>query len=207
MGCRMIRLKYLVGIICMLFGMHAVATTYDFESFADSQAVVQLTGGITLSHGVALAAGVSLNELEAPPHSGRIVVVDDGAPITIDFGTNAALSFAAYFTYFSPLKLEAFDTNGALLGSVHSSFASNAALSGDAGSSANQVLGFAVSSGAIQRVVLTGDPLGYSFAMDDMSVTHAVSVTPIPEPATWALHAALICVMSGLGLFRGRKPG
>jgi hypothetical protein len=67
--------------------VRAIPTTIDFESLADSDSVTNQFPGLTFSHTTVLTAGVSLNELEFPPHSGGNVVLDDGGPITIAFTT------------------------------------------------------------------------------------------------------------------------
>src|SRR5439155_239261 len=68
-----------------------------------------------------LAAGVSLNEFEAPPHSSPNVAVDASGPITITFSP-PIFAFSGYFTYLSPLSIAAFGANGTQVASAASTF-------------------------------------------------------------------------------------
>ena len=66
-----------------------------------------------------------------------------------------------------------------------SAFNSNLGLSGEPGSTPNEFLSVASANG-IARVTIAGDPLGNSFALDDLALTS------VPEPST------LILIASGL---------
>jgi hypothetical protein len=166
----------------------AAPIVIDFEGLTDGQAVTNQLPGILFSHAIALTAGLSLNEFEAPPHSGTTVIGDDGGVLTIQFASEVT-SVAGYFTYVSPLTLEAFDAANNLLGSVVSHFGNNLALSGDPGSVANDLLLF--NSPGIARIVITGLPDGNSFVLDDLTI--AAPAANVPEPAS------IILVLTGLG--------
>ena len=167
----------------------ATVVTYDFEGLVDSTTIISQFSGLTFSNTIALKAGFSLNEIEFPPRSGDVVVSDDGGAINISFAA-PVFSVGGYFTYGSALTLQAFDSSNNLLGvAVASLFGSNLGLSGDTGSSSNELLSYADIGGAIARVTITGDLLGGSFVMDDLRVDNGNSV---PEPQTLLLALALL---------------
>src|ERR1022692_3582415 len=88
--------------------LSAGTVTLDFEGFPDSTPLTTQYPGLTFQNATILTAGIGLNELEFPPHSGTNVVFDDGGPISILFD-GPVLSFSGYFTYAEPLVLAAFD--------------------------------------------------------------------------------------------------
>jgi len=182
-----------------LFGMallslsvtEASAVQVDFEIFNDGEVVTNQISGLVFTNATAVSSGLTLNEFEFPPRSGKNVVFDDGGPISIAF-SNPISYFSAYFTYAEPIRLAAFGLGGVLLGDVVSdpAFMSNIALSGSPGSSPNSLLSFA-SSSQIWRLEISGSALGSSYAMDDISYRLA---DPVPEPETYAM------LLAGLGL-------
>lgn len=169
--------------------------TINFDNLADGEALATQYAGVRFSNALVLTAGVSLNELEFPPSSGLNVASDDGGPMSLAFDSRIS-SFSAHFTYLAPLTLSAYDANGSLLAAVFSTFSSNMALSGDPGSIPGELLQVA-SMGGFTKLVIEGDPLGGTFAMDD------VAATPVPEPGgTLSLFA-----VGGAGLFILRRSG
>ena len=204
---RIVRIKnraIYFGVVLVLLGLMisspAYAITIDFETLTDSEAVTTQFSGLTFSNTTVLTAGSSLNELEFPPSSGVNVVSGEGVgPIQIDFAS-AVLSVSGRFTYAIPLTLTAFDSS--LLNPVATSnslFDSNQALSGDLGSSANELLTLNY-AGGISRVLITDTTPGGGFffsTLDDLTYTAAASV---PEPST------LLLLGSGLvGLIAWRR--
>ena len=180
----------LVILAMMAFGLAAAQSvaadpvTIDFEGFGDGTSLTNQVSGITFSNAIVLTAGQSLNEAEVPPHSGFNVVSDDGGPLSINFASPTA-SFSGYFTYAVQITLEAYDSSNNLLGSINSLFSNNFLLSGDAGSTPGELLSFSFAQG-ISRIVITGDPGGASFVLDDMTIQAPVEV---PEPASVSLLA------------------
>jgi hypothetical protein len=185
---------FLLGVLCLQ--RHLPAASIDFESLSDSEIVTTQFPGLTFHNAIALTSGISLNEFEFPPSSGVTVLSDNGGPITIDF-SGPISSFSAAFTYLynvgcvglgcGGVRIEFYDAANILQLVAASLFQSNAALSGDPGSSPNEIIGSSLLSGlGITKVVITGDPLGGSFALDDLSYTS----TAVPEPTTFILAAA-----------------
>jgi hypothetical protein len=178
----------------------ADVSVIDFEGFADSTLLTNQIPGLTFSNAIILTAGVSLDEFEFPPHSGANVVSDNGGPITIDF-TNPVLSFAGYFTYLEPLSVAAFDSTNSQVDLANSLFSNNLALSGDSGSSPNEFIQVS-SAGGIDSVVITGDPGGGSFTLDDATLTTSAAV--LPEPGSYTIMIGTgILAMCGFRFLRG----
>jgi hypothetical protein len=178
----------------------ACATMVTFEGLPDSTFVTTQFAGVTFTNAQILTSGVSLNELEFPPHSGSNVVTDYSGPMSILF-TDPQQSVAGYFTYISPLTLSAYNATSNLIGSVFSAYSDNAALSGDPGSSPNELLQVTSNTG-ISRLVITGDPAGGSFVLDDL--TFSTFATTIPEPSPFGMLGVGILVLAALQAFRKR---
>lgn len=167
--------------LSLLIPGSARADFIDFESLIDlEQVTTQFLPDVAFSNATALTAGVSLVEAENPPRSGVNVVFDDGGPMSLLF-MQPVFTLRGYFTYLAPLTLEAYDSSNALVASVQSLFTTNQALSGEPGSSPNELISMVV-PGGFTSLVITGDPAGGSFVLDDLTFTAAV-----PEPATLSL--------------------
>jgi MYXO-CTERM domain-containing protein len=167
----------------------AVPITTNFEGFADGQTLSTQIAGLTFSNAMVLTAGISLNEIDFPPHSGVNVVFDSGGPLAIDFAAPVE-SFSAYFTHIFTLTLRAFD-GATLLGAVTSPSASNL------GAGANELLQIA-GLGSITRVTITGDAFGGSFTMDDLTATPREVVVPVPEPSAPILALAGLVLLAAV---------
>lgn len=154
------------------------AIVINFESLADLESVTTQFPGITFSNATVLTAGISLNEFEFPPKSGVNVAFDDGGPITIAFASPVSVVSAAV-TYLTPVTLTGYDSSLNPVAIDTSDFTSNTALSGDPGSSPNELM-FVKSAAGFSKVTFAGDFFGGSLTIDDVTV---------PVPATLLLVA------------------
>ena len=175
-----VRLHTILSLVLLIPVLGTAAPiVLDFESLSDLESVTTQLPGLTFTETIALEAGISLNEFEFPPASGDLVVSDDFGPIEILF-TTPVTSFAGFFTYLVPLTVSAFSATDTLVDSASSLFATNLALSGDPGSSPNELLEVSHAPG-ISRVLIEGDPFGASFTLDD------ARYEVVPEPGTAVL--------------------
>jgi hypothetical protein len=158
--------------------------TIDFDALVSREAVTTQYPGLVFQNARVLTAGISVNDEELPPRSGVNVAFDDSGPMSVHFAS-PVLSVGGFFTYTSPITLEAFDAFDVSLGTVVSAFSSNLGLSGELGSLPNELLTFASALG-IASITITGSLDGGSFTLDDLTLeTDAV----IPEPSTLLLLA------------------
>lgn len=187
----------------LLLLLMAVSTTISkaspitFEGLTDGTAVTNQFSNLLFLNATIATAGTSLNEFEFPPHSGSNVVFDSGGPMSISFLVPVT-SVSGFLTYGTQLTITAFDASNNVLGTLTSAFNNNEALSGDAGSHSNEFFSFSVVSG-ISRITISGDPLGGSFTLDDLTFNTAA---PMPEPASLFL---LLGAFGGLSIFRLRR--
>ena len=140
---------------------------FTFEGYADSTILTNQYTGAIFSNAIVLTKGITLNELEFPPHGGNNVASDNGGPMSIAFSSGVN-SFSGYFTYGVALTLQAFDSSNHLLTSATSAFSNNEELSGASGSHANELLQVS-SATSIYKIVITGSAQGASFVMDDVT--------------------------------------
>jgi hypothetical protein len=177
----------------------AGTVTLDFESFADGTSLTNQYVGFLFTNASVFTAGLSLNDLEFPPHSGTNVAVDAGGPITIGF-TSPVLSFSGFFTYSSALTIDAFDSLNQAVGTTNSAFTSNFVSSGRP---ANELLQVSF-AGGISRVSITGGVSGSSFTLDDATVNTPVS--GVPEPSSGFMVLACLLLVGFLGGRNGAYP-
>ena len=192
----------LVFVLACLLGAlssqaEAAPVTLDFEALSEFESVTTQFPGVTFSNATVLTAGSSLNEFEFPPFSGQNVVFDNGGAMTVSFAS-AITSFSGYFTYAAPLTLTAFDASNNAIASVSSSFGSNLALSGEPDSVPLERLSLSSATGFFS-VLISGDALGGSFVVDDVTFDTPSTPTPVSEPGTLSLLA------SGVVLFGCRR--
>ena len=186
---------FLAGLLVYSVTVLAAPVTIDFEAFSDSQSLTNQIAGVTFRNATVLSAGISLNELDFPPHSGANVIVDDGSPLSISFGA-PVLSIQGFFTYTIDVLMRAFDVGGNVVASATSLFQSNLADIGDPGSSPNELISVAFASG-ISRVEIQGDTAGLSFVMDDLTYRAGGpggGTTPEPGTLTLLLIAAFALI-------------
>ena len=163
---------------CMLAGASARAgTVLTFEGLDDLQFVDNFYSGVTFNNAVALVAGFDLNDAEFPPLSGLTVATPAHAPLSIVFDAPIT-DFQAAFTHSDTLTL-LFFLGPDQVGSVSSTFTNNLALSGDEGSSPNEILSFH-NDLTFNSVQFSG---GGIFVLDDVAFNAAPgSTSDAPEP-------------------------
>jgi hypothetical protein len=187
------QMKAIFAVACAAFlglgGGSARGAFITFEGLDDLTPVTTQyqSLGVSFQNATVLTAGVSLNELEFPPASGVNVAYDEGGPISLSFSAPIS-SFSARFTYAAPLEIRAFNSVGMLLGDVFSRFSSNLALSGELGSSPNELLGVSGLLG-ITLILIGALPEGASFTMDNVSFA-------VSEPAAVWLVAMGVLILS-----------
>lgn len=183
-------------IVFLLFlkpvSLAAGQVVIDFEGLPDNTILMDQYQGVTFNNAIILESGVSLNEFQFPPYSGRNVASDNNGPMLLLFA-NAITSFGAYFTYAVPVTIDALDARNDVVASAISLFSSNEAVTGDAGSSPNEFIQVGFVQG-ISSVMITGDPLGDSFAMDNATFVTSTGES-IPEPSSFSF-CVLVLVMS-----------
>ena len=173
----------------------AFANTINFDGLADMQVVGSNFQGLTFSDTLALQAGISLNGLEFPPHSGDIAVTNTAGSLTIKFD-DLITNFNAYFTYSNPLSIFAYDSNSMLIGSIQSTYNNNLALSGDTGSHPNDLLSF--SADEIKSILVSSSgATSFAFLMDDVSYTSAPPpISSVPLPNSFVLILSTFAILS-----------
>jgi hypothetical protein len=196
----------LLGMALLASGQTAAAVTLDFETLTDLEVTTSQFPGLTFTNATALVSGAvggTLNELEFPPLSGVTSLVDDGGPITIVFDDPVG-EVGGFFTYLGPVTLTAYDVLLAPVATVTSAFGSNLALSGDPGSSPNELLQLTFLDG-ISSLTLSGDPAGFSFTLDDFMFVPLEPVVATPGPAALFVVSAALLVVPGWRAFRRRR--
>ena len=172
------------------FAARADVITENFEGIPDGTPFTTLDG-FTFSNAVVLTAYLSLDEADFPPHSGVNVIGDVGGPIAI---TGDAQFFSGYFTYNTPLTIDGYDSNGVLRAMATSLYPENYVSSGIG--SPNELISISYALG-LHTIVITGNPAGESFALDDITI-----ITPEP-PTNFLLLTGLLLI--SLGQIRWRR--
>jgi hypothetical protein len=184
-----------LSLYATTLSLQAALVTLDFEGLPDSTILTTQYPGLTFSNAIVLAAGISLNEFEFPPHSGTNIASDNNGPMSIMF-SSPITSFSGYFTYAEPLTLQALNAASVQVAVAVSAFSNNEALSGDAGSSPNEFLQVS-SAGGISSLTITGDLAGGSFVLDDATFTSGSSTVPEPNSLALFLSGSIIIVTLG----------
>lgn len=169
-------------LLCLSLPGPAATIFLNFESLADGDSLTTQFPGLTFARAIAAQSGLSINELDFPPRSGNVVLLDDGGPLSVQF--TAPVSFAsAYLTYSQPVTLTAFDLLDNVLGSYTSQFDSNFVSSGNP---PNELFSLSFAQPSISRLVFAGAPTGFSFTLDDLSAGTSDNGGngEIPEPST-----------------------
>ena len=175
-------------------GTISPALVINFDQFSDGDILTDQIPGMRFTNTQILGAGQGLNEFEAPPYSLPNVAGNIGnGPITVQFSM-PVYSVYMYVTYGAPLTFDSFDAAGTLLGSDHSQFSSNLALSGDPGSSPNEWVGLS-SVTQIDRIEILASG---QVAIDNMSIS-------TPEPGSGPMIIGALLVLIGRLHWRTRQ--
>lgn len=151
--------------------LRASGPVINFDNLPNRTSVNTQYAGLVFQNAVVLSKGLGLNESDFPPRSGANVIFDGGGAITILFNSPIQ-SFAGFFTYTSPVTIQAFASGGAQVATATSLFASNGLSSGVAGSSPNELIQVASQTG-ITKLTITGNSSGRTFTLDDITVSLA----------------------------------
>jgi len=213
-------MRFVVGVFSLCFlcafprAQAATVTNVDFEGYFDQTSLTNQYPGLLFSNASIILAGIpaggTLNEAVAPP-GGGVGVGEDcasfvgpdcgaGGPITIDFLTPVS-DFSGFFTYFAPLTITGFDLLNHALTPVTSLFSANFVGSGNA---PNELLSISHPAG-LSRVVISGDPAGGSFVMDDLTITTASTTSATPEPSVDILTGSGLSLILGVLTIVRRK--
>lgn len=179
-----------ISTFLLLIPAQASIINIDFEGVVDGTDISSIysSQGVTFNNSIVITAGISLNELEFPPHSGLNAATDNFGPITLTFSSPVS-AFSGFFTYAEPLTLVGYDSQNHPLVSSASALAQNYTSSGNP---TNEAIGISAPSG-IDHIIITGDPGGGSFVVDDIAFDTTIVTSQTPEPST------LLCFAGGLG--------
>jgi hypothetical protein len=175
-------------LVCALLFV-PVASRADFIDFEgqDYDTPVGTTyNGVTFSGGIFARILFNLSD-EFPPRSGEMSIFDEAGSISIQFANPIRL-FRSYFTYVSPLALQARDSSGNVLfatSSLATCSANFLSLSGG-DCNPNERIDFQ-DKGAVTSVVIDSGLGAPSFTMDDLEFEFATAETVIPEPSHYVL--------------------
>lgn len=173
-----------VLVISLAFGTSATAGFVDFESFSDGDLPTTEIPGLTFDGATVLTAGLSLNDLDFPPHSGSKVVaaLDGWLTVKFDMPTNLVGGYISYADA-AGVNLSLYDINNLLLADAF--FA--APVAGPSNIVSNQFVLLGATNISRMVVSLNSPIPDNPFTLDDFTHTY------ISEPATVMLIA--------LGLF------
>ena len=200
-ACRALPFVAILLLSLQLSGQ--ATTTIDFEGVVDGASITTQYANLNFTNTTVASAGIRLNELDFPAHSGKNVASDSSGPITITF--NAAInSFSAYFTHSGAITIAPFAADGTALAITTTTSRTNTLVTGDPGSIPNEQLTTSSIIG-MAKIVITGSPSGGSFAMDDLSIginSSGGTVSGIVNAASFAsaMSAGGIGTIFGIGL-------
>lgn len=182
-------------LLCLAYPGFSGATTIDFETLQDNASVSNqfAAQGVTFSNAISLTAGLSLNEIDFPPHSGVTAISEDFSPLNIQFSSDAS-NISAYFTYASQLTFSAYDLGGSLIGTFI-----NAGLD-NLGTSELINLSFT----GVRSLTIQG-ALPNSYTLDDLSFNTATVNTPIPG-ALFLFASGLMGIVLSKRKIAGNTP-
>lgn len=159
-------------VLCFQLTQTANAGFVDFENFSDGDLLTTEIPGLTFNDATVLMAGVSLNEIDFPPHSGGNVIASFGGVLTVNFDTPIHLvgGFISYADA-AGVNLSLYDINNILLAD-----ALFAIPVGPSNIVSNQFISLGASNIRSMVVSLNSPIPDNPFTFDDF--------TYVPEPAT-----------------------
>jgi len=164
----------MVVVLATATPVRAAVSVIDFEGLADNEVVTEQFAGQNVHFSAPLAgqttavqAGLSLNEVEFPPHSGVTVVLSDIGTIEVVFDALQA-SVAGFFNHASSITLTAF---GALDDVVDTETSSGQ--NDGLGGTPNVFIETSAATG-IRRLTIVGP--SDAFTLDDLTFS------PLPPP-------------------------
>jgi hypothetical protein len=182
-----------------VFSLGASTVTLTFDQLTDGTSVAATYPGVNFQNATVLTSGISLDEFEFPPHSGTNVVFDDGGPILVQFAVPIT-AVSVFVTHVQNVTLSAYDSSGVFIDAVLSIYYNNLALSGDPGSSPNELL--TLSDPSISSVVIEGSLGGSSFTADDLTFTTS---TTVPEVSSLGLSLGGLAALLAIHICRRRR--
>jgi hypothetical protein len=199
------KLGSLITILTLAVAAHAGSIPLNFEGLPDSTIVTSQYTGLIFTNTIILSAGISLNEFEFPPHSGSNVIFDNQGPISITFAA-PIVGFSVYVTHLETVSVQGYDLAQNLVAALSSPSFNNLALSGDPGTSPNELLTI-IFGGGISTVRILGDPAGGSLVLDDVTFTSATSAVPEPNGCCYVvLGIGFMLVLNRLNKRQIRNP-
>lgn len=165
-------------IFSLLITHSAFAGFVDFEQFSDNDSLTTQVPELAFSDATVLTAGVSLNEIEFPPHSYDNVIAVFSGTLKINF--DSPMSWvSAYISYADAdgvdLYLYLYDINETIL--AYQSF--QAPVSPPDNIISNQFISLGAAGIYSMAVSLDSNNQNHPFLLDDL--------TYIPEPASYLL--------------------
>ncbi len=175
----------------------AAVVTIDFEgaSFVEFTSAGSAVSGVTFANDWVLKSGSTLNEVDYPPRSGSQVVSDNTGPIEVSFASGM-VSVGAYLTYTERVVLEAFDGAGVSLGQIDSLYSENfGSATGPGVGTPNEFVSFSDAAGRIRSVRFSGNALGGSFTLDDLTFDDG-RTGQVPAPPTLLLAGLCLALVA-----------
>jgi len=181
----------LLPVLILIASQVAFSDTIDFENFTDGDQITGQIPGLSFSNALVISAGLSLNEIDFPPHSGTNVLVNTDSTLSIDF-TDSITSFSGFFTYATNVTIAGFDVLGNQVASITSAFSDNII---GTGGTPNELLSLGFANG-FSRVTMTTAG-AFFFVVDDISFTPggATAAPPVPEPSSFVLLATGVSLL------------
>lgn len=157
---------FAVLVLSLQFGATASAGFVDFENFSDGEVPTSEIPGLVFNNATVWTAGISLNDIDFPPHSGsNVVAALDSLTVSFDMPINLVGGFFSY-SYADGVTLSLYDINNILLADAFF------AAPGDIVS--NQFVSLGASNIRMMVVSIPDN----AFTLDDFTYTY------ISEPAT-----------------------